>query len=150
MPWQYFRTHLRGSHTTLVCRGRADENHWSRQMKLNRLIIEQIRFIQQNLNEKFKAMGNISQIRSSISSDTGVHPDPFALHRQTFSLNLLCHMQICIASGVFLVDSLTNLHCTVLFNCVQAYSNTTNAFSFPVNGISIPEKKSIVFWVVST
>ena len=55
---------------------------------------------------------------------------------QTFPLNFLCHLQSFIEIGTFLLNSLTNTCCTVLFNCVQKYSNKKNIFSFPEDNIS--------------
>ena len=49
----------------------------------------------------------------------------------------LCHVQICIAFGDCFENSLTDACCTVSFDCDRAYSNKQNAFSLPVNGISI-------------
>ena len=59
---------------------------------------------------------NVPQTCLIFSSNTSGHPVYFALHKQPFSLNFLCHVQICIAVGAFLVNSLTNACSTVLFN----------------------------------
>ena len=53
----------------------------------------------------------------TISFDTGGHPVPFPLHKKPSSLNFF-NIQICIAVGAFLTNSLTNAYCTVLFDCV--------------------------------
>ena len=50
------------------------------------------------------------------------------------------HVQICIAAGDGLENSNTNACCMFLFNCDRAYSNTLNAFSHPMKGISISVK----------
>ena len=78
--------------------------------------------------------------RLTVSSDVFGCPDPFLLHKQPSSLNFLCHVQICIAVGNCLENSLTNACCTVLFDCDRAYSNIQNAFSLPVKSISISVK----------
>ena len=61
----------------------------------------------------------------------------FLLQKQPFSLNFLCHVQICIAIGDCFENSLTNAYSTFLFEYDQAYSNTQNFFSLPLKGITI-------------
>lgn len=56
----------------------------------------------------------------TISSDIGDRPDPFLLHIQFSSLIVFCHIWICIAVGVFLKNSLANISCTVLFDCIRS------------------------------
>ena len=75
--------------------------------------------------------------RLTISSDVFGRPDSFLLHKQHSSLNVLCRVQISIAVGDCLENSLTNARYTVLFDCDRAYSNTHDTFSLPVIGIFI-------------
>ena len=49
-----------------------------------------------------------SQTRLTISSGAGGCSVPFAMHRQCSSMKFLCYVQICIAAGAFLANSLTN------------------------------------------
>ena len=58
------------------------------------------------------------------------------LLQTSFILKFFCQLQICFAVGDFLENFFTNICCTVLFECVQAFSNTQNAFSLLVNTIS--------------
>ena len=62
-------------------------------------------------------------------------PDPFAVHRQSLSLNFFFQLQICFAVRDFLENFLTNTLCTILFEFVRAYSNTQNAFTLLANTI---------------
>ena len=78
--------------------------------------------------------------RLTISSDVFGHPDSFLQHKQHSSLNVLCRVQMSIAAGDCLENSLTNARYTVLFDCDRAYSNTQSAFSLPVMGIFISVK----------
>ena len=66
--------------------------------------------------------------------------DPFLLHKQPSPLSFLCHVQIGIAVGDCLENSLTNACCTLLFDCDRAYPNTQNAFFLLVTCISISAK----------
>ena len=112
-------------------------------------MLNKIKFLYQNLKEKFKDVWiapTISQVfhMSSACDTTGVKSvvHPLLSCRQSSSLDFLCYVQICIAVGVFLANSLTNARCTVLFYCIPAYSNSQITFSFPVNDISILKRKN--------
>ena len=76
----------------------------------------------------------------TVFSDVFGRSDPFLVHQQPSSLNFLCHVQICIAVGNCFENFLTNACCTILFDRDRAYSNTQNAFSIPVKGISTSVK----------
>ena len=80
------------------------------------------------------------RICSTFPSDIGVLPDPFTLHKQPSSLSFLCHVQICFLSGTFwdlvFLNRCANARCTVLNDCVLAYSRTQNAFCTLRYGIS--------------
>ena len=76
-------------------------------------------------------------------------PGPIALYSKFSSLNLLCHVQICIAVGAFLTESLKDACSTVLFDCIQVYAKHTKTFSFLVDSVSVFEKKkNIKHWLV--
>ena len=74
------------------------------------------------------------------SSDVFGRPDPFLLHKQPSSLNILCHVQICIAVGDRFENSLTRAYRTVLFVCDRVCSNTLNAISLSMKCISLSVK----------
>jgi len=70
---------------------------------------------------------NASRIFSTIPPDTGVRPDALTPPHQPFSLYIWA-TTTSNGSWCFLWHSVINIHCSVVFNCVRAYTNAQNTF----------------------
>ena len=119
-----------------------DVNIWvttkSRRMKLNSLNVQQNKIYSSKFEWEIlckfqKRFHNFLAIFSEISGRL----DPFVLCRRLSSFNFCC---VIFKSALRI---LSQIHASQ-FDCVQTYSNTRNTFSFPVNGISITEKKKSI------
>ena len=69
---------------------------------------------------------------------TNCPPDPLALHKQLSSLNFWYHVQICLSVGEVFPNLALKARCTVLGDCVRAYSKTQKDFSLEANSIPRP------------